>query len=173
MVAKHASILTKDAKHWKQAEATALRRLGEMYSSEIGSKSDLARRAQDVEEAQNRATRAARTADDAADAFPKLRTAGKLLGPVGLGLGVHSDVKDGESATQAVVSQGGGVVAIAGGGAAVVTGIFADGAIDSFFENGPDVGRAWEEGLDALQGTGGAIKDAAGSVGDTVGGWFS
>lgn len=201
-LAKHASILTKDAKHWKQAESIALRRLGEMYSNEIGSKAELARRARGVEEAQNRATRAARTADDAAEAFPKLRTAGKLLGPAGLGLGIYSDVKDGESMTQAVVSQGGGVVAgaaagagmgalvgsiipgpgtvagaavgaILGGGAAVVTGVFADGAIDSVFENGPDVGKAWEEGLDSLQNTGGAIKDAAGSVGDTVGGWFS
>lgn len=51
--------------------------------------------------------------------------------------------------------------------------IFSDGAIDSFFENGPDVGKAFSEGVDALETTGEAIGDAASSVADTVGGWFS
>lgn len=51
--------------------------------------------------------------------------------------------------------------------------IFADGAIDSLFENGPDVGAAAEAGVEALADTGDAIADAASGVADTVGGWFS
>jgi hypothetical protein len=51
--------------------------------------------------------------------------------------------------------------------------IFADGAIDSLFENGPDVGAAWDEGVDALADTGEAIADGVSSVGETIGGWFS
>ena len=51
--------------------------------------------------------------------------------------------------------------------------IFADGAIDSLFENGPDVGQAWDEGVEALQDTGDAIVDGVSSVGETIGGWFS
>lgn len=51
--------------------------------------------------------------------------------------------------------------------------IFADGAIDSLFENGPDVGKALDEGWKSIESTGDAIGDAASSVKDTVGGWFS
>lgn len=138
--------------------------------------------------------------------LPKyLGRGGKILGPLGLGLGVYNDYQEGESTTQIAVSQGASAaVGIgAGAGASVLTGmavgatvgsvvpgvgtaagavvgtvvgagvaIFADGAIDSLFENGPDVGKALDEGWEALEDTGGAIADGASSVASTVGGWF-
>ncbi|PKH37471.1 hypothetical protein SAMN05192575_101453 [Nocardioides alpinus] len=149
-----------------------------------------------------------RRADDVADsrALRYLGRAGKILGPLGLGLGVFNDWQEGETNTQIAVSQGvsAGLGAAAGFGASVGTAaligaaagsvvpgvgtavgavvgtvigagvaIFADGAIDSLFENGPDVGQAWDEGVDALADTGEAIADGVSSVGDTIGGWFS
>jgi hypothetical protein len=51
-------------------------------------------------------------------------------------------------------------------------GIFTSGAIDSLFEDGPDVGAAVDSGLDALEDTGGAIVDGAGAVVDGIGGLF-
>ncbi len=149
-----------------------------------------------------------RQADELADsrALRYLGRAGKILGPLGIGLGVFNDWQEGETTTQIAVSQGvsAGVGAAAGFGASVGTAaligaaagsvvpgvgtavgavvgtvvgagiaIFADGAIDSFFENGPDVGKAWDEGVDALADTGEAIADGVSSVGETIGGWFS
>lgn len=135
---------------------------------------------------------------DNAPGAQKLKAAGKLFGALGLGLGVYNDYQDGESATQIAVSQGGsflaGAAAGAGVGAAVgsvvpvagtavgavvggVVGagvsIFADGAIDSLFENGPDVGAALEEGWEAIEDTGGAIADGVSGAIGTVGGWLS
>lgn len=131
---------------------------------------------------------------------------GRVLGPIGFGLGVFNDYQEGESTTQVAVSQGvstglgvaAGIGASAASGAAVgamfgsvvpgvgtavgaVVGtavgagvaIFADGAIDSLFENGPDVGQAWDEGVDALADTGDAIVDGVSGVAEAVGGWFS
>jgi hypothetical protein len=131
---------------------------------------------------------------------------GKILGPVGFGLGAFNDYQEGETTTQIAVSQGvstglgvaAGIGASAASGAAVgamfgsvvpgvgtavgaVVGtavgagvaIFADGAIDSLFENGPDVGAAFDAGVDALEDTGEAIADGVGSAVETVGGWFS
>ncbi len=128
----------------------------------------------------------------------RLTTAGRALGAIGLGLGVYNDYQEGESGTQIVVSQGGSFLAGAGTGAAVgaavgsvvpvagtavgavvggVVGagvsIFADGAIDSMFENGPDVGAALSEGWGAVEDTGGAIADGVSGAAETVGGWFS
>ncbi len=149
-----------------------------------------------------------RQADEVADsrALRYLGRAGKVLGPLGLGLGVYNDWQEGETTEQIAVSQGvsAGLGAAAGFGASVGTAaligatagsvvpgvgtvvgavvgtvvgagiaIFADGAIDSLFENGPDVGKAWDEGVDALEDTGEAIVDGVSSVGETVGGWFS
>ena len=149
-----------------------------------------------------------RNVDELADsrALRYLGRAGKVLGPLGIGLGVYNDWQEGETTTQIAVSQGvsAGVGAAAGFGATVGTAaligatagsvvpglgtaagavvgtvigagvaIFADGAIDSLFENGPDVGKAWDEGVDALQDTGDAIVDGVSSVGETIGGWFS
>ena len=148
-----------------------------------------------------------RQADELADsrALRYLGRAGKVLGPLGIGLGVYNDWQEGETTTQIAVSQGvsAGVGAAAGFGASVGTAalvgaaagsvvpgvgtavgavvgtvvgagiaIFADGAIDSLFENGPDVGEAWDEGVEALTDTGDAIADGVSSVGDTIGGWF-
>lgn len=149
-----------------------------------------------------------RQAQEVADsrALRYLGRAGKILGPLGIGLGVFNDWQEGETTEQIVVSQGvsAGVGAAAGFGASVGTAaligatagsvvpgvgtaagavvgtvigagvaIFADGAIDSLFENGPDVGKAWDEGVDALEDTGEAIVDGVSSVGETIGGWFS
>lgn len=148
-----------------------------------------------------------RRTDELADSrsLRYLGRAGKVLGPLGVGLGVYNDWQEGETTTQIAVSQGvsAGVGAAAGFGASVGTAaligatagsvvpgvgtavgavvgtvvgagiaIFADGAIDSLFENGPDVGKAWDEGVDALSDTGEAIADGVSSVGDTIGGWF-
>lgn len=131
--------------------------------------------------------------------LPKyLGRAGRVLGPAGVALGVYNDYQDGETATQVAASQGmslaagvgsgalagaaiGSVVPVVGtaAGAAVGTvvgagvAIFTDGAIDSVFENGPDVGKAFEEGVDALESTGEAIADGVTSAAEAVGGWFS
>ncbi|MCW2817925.1 MAG: hypothetical protein JWR42_712 [Marmoricola sp.] len=139
-----------------------------------------------------------------------LGRAGKILGPLGLAVGVYNDYQEGETNTQIAVSQGvstavgvgAGMAASAGASAltgmamgaafgSVVPGvgtavgavvgtvigagvaIFADGAIDSFFENGPDVGQALSEGWDAVENTGETIADGLSSAADTVGGWFS
>lgn len=128
----------------------------------------------------------------------RLASAGRVLGALGLGLGVYNDYQDGESTTQIAVSQGGSFLAGAAAGAgvgamvgsvvpvagtavgAVVGGvvgagvsIFADGAIDSLFENGPDVGAALEEGWEAIEDTGGAIADGVSGAVSAVGGWLS
>jgi len=135
--------------------------------------------------------------------LPKyLGRAGKILGPLGLGLGIYNDYQEGESTTQIAVSQGvstaagigaaaltgagvgaavGSVIPVAGTAVGAVVGtavgagvaIFTDGAIDSLFENGPDVGKAASEGWDAIEDTGEAIGDGISSAADTVGGWFS
>lgn len=127
--------------------------------------------------------------------LPKgLKIFGKILGPVGVGAGVYNDYQEGESTTQIAVSQGGSLVAgtltgmaigaavgsvvpVAGTAVGAVVGtvigagiaIFSDGAIDSLFENGPDLSKAAEEGLDALKDTGGAIKDGIGKIGGLFG----
>ncbi|MRJ77091.1 hypothetical protein GEV29_11110 [Aeromicrobium sp. SMF47] len=130
---------------------------------------------------------------------------GKVLGPIGLGLGAYNDYQEGETTTQIVVSQGasagagllvgagatvgtsalvgatiGSVIPGAGTAVGAVVGtvvgagiaIFSDGAIDSLFENGPDVGKAFDEGVDALKETGGAIKDGVSGVAGKIGGLF-
>lgn len=128
----------------------------------------------------------------------RLAVAGRAMGALGLGLGVYNDYQDGESATQIAVSQGSSFLAGAGTGALIGAGIgsvvpvagtavgavvggvvgagvsiFADGAIDSMFENGPDVGAALEEGWNAIEDTGGAIGDGVSGAVDTVSGWLS
>lgn len=51
-------------------------------------------------------------------------------------------------------------------------GIFASGAIDSMFENGPDVGAAVDAGAEAVTDTVGAVGDGLEAAGDFVGGLF-
>lgn len=122
---------------------------------------------------------------------------GKVLGPLGLAIGVYNDYEEGESTTQIAVSQGvsfaagvgsgaavgaavGSVVPVAGTAVGAVAGaivgagvsIFTDGAIDSFFEDGPDVGKAFGAGVDALEDTGGAIVDGVGDAVGAIGGLF-
>lgn len=143
---------------------------------------------------------------DDSRALRYLGRGGKILGPLGFGLGVYNDYQEGESVTQIAVSQGASTAlgVGAGIGASALTGaaagaafgsvvpgvgtavgavvgtavgagvaIFADGAIDSLFENGPDVGAAFDAGVDALEDTGDAIADGVSSAVDAVGGWFS
>lgn len=116
---------------------------------------------------------------------------GGALAVVGVGL----DLASGESPAQAVTSGAGGVAASvlagAGTGAAVGTlipvpgvgtvagavvgagvGIFTSGAIDSLFEDGPDVSDALDAGFESLTDTGGAIADGVGAVVDGIGGFF-
>lgn len=116
---------------------------------------------------------------------------GGALAAVGVGL----DLAAGESPTQAVVSNGGGfaasVLAGAGTGALVGSfipapgvgtavgavvgagvGVFTSGAIDSLFEDGPDVKDAWDAGVESLSDTGGAIVDGVGGIVGGVGGLF-
>ncbi len=160
----------------------------------------------------DRAEELLRQSQEVADsrALRYLGRAGKVLGPLGIGLGVVNDWQEGETGPQIVVSQGvsaglgaaagygvglgasvgtaaligataGSVVPGVGTAVGAVVGtvvgagiaIFADGAIDSLFENGPDVGAAWDEGVEALTDTGEAIADGVSSVGETIGGWFS
>ncbi|TQL70277.1 hypothetical protein FB381_4206 [Nocardioides albertanoniae] len=138
--------------------------------------------------------------------IPKvLGRAGKVLGPLGLGLGIYNDYQEGETGTQIVVSQGASaaVGVVAGAGASIAAGaatgaligsvvpgagtavgavigtavgagaaIFSDGAIDSLFENGPDVGKALDEGGKALGDTADAIGSGVSGAVKAVGGWF-
>lgn len=116
---------------------------------------------------------------------------GGALAVVGVGL----DLAAGESPAQAVVSNGGGLAAsvIAGAGTGAVVGsfipvpgvgtavgavvgagvgVFTSGAIDSLFEDGPDVKDAWDAGVESLTDTGGAIVDGVGGIVGGVGGLF-
>jgi len=129
------------------------------------------------------------TADDLDARASTLRTAGlpeipkgldrtlKGLGAVALGYGIYADMQDGESGTQAVVSNGVGFGASVAAGAAIgtlipvpgvgtavgavggaVVGIFVSGMADSLFENG----------VDSLSDVGNAVVDGAQEVGDTA-----
>lgn len=153
-----------------------------------------------LDDAQDLVDRASKLDDARVPKF--LARTGRVLGPAGMALGVYNDYQGGETTAQIAASQGGsaalGVAAAAGTGAAVgatvgsvipvagtavgagvgtVVGagvaIFSDGAIDSLFENGPDAGKAFDEGLNALESTGSAITDGVSGAADSVGGWFS
>ncbi|GAA1163842.1 hypothetical protein [Nocardioides aquiterrae] len=141
----------------------------------------------------------ARNADDVAGAADDLERASKGI-PLKVGgalaiAGIGLDIASGEDPVQATASGAGGFLASVGAGAATGAvvgsfvpipgfgtaagavvgagvGIFTSGAIDSLFENGPDVGAAVDSGLDALEDTAGAIADGAGAVVDGIGGLF-
>lgn len=106
--------------------------------------------------------------------------------------GIGYDIYAGKDPTQAAVVGGGSFLASVGAGAAIGSlipvpgvgtavgavvgagvGIFVSGALDSVFEDGPDVGAAAEAGLDAVTDTGKAIGGAVMSVGKGIGGLFS
>lgn len=134
----------------------------------------------------------ARKADD----LDRAARAGQLkLGGALAVVGIGLDVAAGEDPVQAVASGAGGFAASVGAGALVGAGIgtlipvpgvgtavgavagagvgiFTSGAIDSLFEEGPDVSDAVSAGLGALGDTGGAIGDGVGAVVGGVGGLF-
>jgi hypothetical protein len=51
-------------------------------------------------------------------------------------------------------------------------GVFTSGAIDSLFENGPDVGAAVDRGAEAVADTGKAVVNGVASVGKGIAGLF-
>ncbi|ANH38356.1 hypothetical protein I601_1926 [Nocardioides dokdonensis FR1436] len=132
----------------------------------------------------------ARKADD----LDRAARAGQLkLGGALAVVGIGLDVAAGESTVQAVASNGGGFAAsvaagvgtgalvgsfvpVPGVGTAVGAvvgagvGIVASGAIDSLFEEGPDVANALSDGWESLTDTGGAVGDGVGALVDGVGG---
>lgn len=95
---------------------------------------------------------------------------------VGIGAGLGASALTGAAigATFGSVVPGVGTAIGAVVGTVVGAGvaIFSDGMIDSFFENGPDVGKAFSEGADALADTGEAIADGVTGAISAVGGWF-
>lgn len=107
-------------------------------------------------------SRAAQGADDLVRSADDLARRG-VSTPIKIGgalaaLGVVYDISEGKDPVQAVTSGG--------------VGIFASGAVDSLFENGPDVGAASDSGKDAVTDTVGAIGDGIGAIGDGIGGLF-
>ena len=129
----------------------------------------------------------AKNADDLEKAAGRIPL--KLGGALTLA-GIGYDIYTGKDPVEATASGLGGFAASVGTGALVGTaiggpvgtavgavvgagvGIFTSGAIDSLFENGPDVGEAAEAGLDAVKDTGEAIGDAVGGAVSAVGGLF-
>ena len=135
-----------------------------------------------------------RRLDDLAEHADDLDKAAKRV-PLKLGgaltlAGIGYDIYSGKDPVEATASGLGGFAASVGTGALVGTaiggpvgtavgavvgagvGIFTSGAIDSLFENGPDVGEAAEAGWDAVKDTGGAIGDAVGGAVGAIGGLF-
>lgn len=90
----------------------------------------------------------------------------------GFGASVGSAALIGAAAGSVVPGVGTAVGAVVGTVVGAGVAIFADGAIDSLFENGPDVGKAWDEGVDALEDTGEAIVDGVSGAVEAIGGWF-
>lgn len=117
---------------------------------------------------------------------PKVfKHAGRVLSALGFGLGAYGDWEDGETNLQILTSQGAaaaaawgavgtgaalgaacgsvvpGVGTVVGGVVGAIVGIgvsvFVDGAVDSVFENGFDVGKAFSEGVEALEETGSSL----------------
>ena len=109
--------------------------------------------------------------------------------------GIGYDIATGKDPVQAVASGGGGFLASVGAGmatgalvgtffpvpgvgtalGAVVgagVGVFTSGAIDSLFENGPDVGAALDRGGEAVVDTGKAVVHGVASVGKGIAGLF-
>lgn len=91
----------------------------------------------------------------------------------GVGASALTGAAMGATFGSVVPGVGTAVGAVVGTAIGAGTAIFADGAIDSLFENGPDVGAAAEAGVEALADTGEAIADGMSSVAGTVGGWFT
>lgn len=176
-----------------RAHADAMMRDGLFVGGDRGHYYDLLERS---DAAKARAAQYAAMADE--PKLPKGLTRG--LGALGIlttAYGVHSDLQDGESTEQAVVSNVGGTLAGMGAGAAVGAGvgsvvpvagtavgaavgavvgagvsIVASGAIDSMYEDGVenlgDVGEAIEDGAEELVDFGGDLVDAGGDLLDGI-----
>lgn len=150
---------------------------------------------QDLDHARTLSTSADDLARTATTVERSSRTLPLKAGGALAAAGILWDIHSGKDPTQAVASGAGGFLASVGAGAATGAivgsfvpipgvgtaagaiigagvGIFTSGAIDSLFENGPDVGEAAEAGWDAVQDTGGAIADGVGAVGGAIGGLF-
>lgn len=137
----------------------------------------------------------AASADDLARAGDDLARKGKLV-PLKVGgalavAGIAYDIHNGTDPTQAVVSGGTSFAASVAAGALIgtaipipvvgtlvgaavgaVVGVFVSGAVDSLFEDGPDVGKAFESGVESITDTGKAIGDGAKKVVGAIGGLF-
>jgi uncharacterized protein YukE len=100
------------------------------------------------------------------------------VGGYAAGVGVTVAVDAGTTmlaATAAGAAMGSAVPVVGTAVGAVVglgVGVFASGAIDSLFENGPDVGAAWDAGTEAVTDTVGAVGDGIKSAAGFVGGLF-
>jgi len=156
----------------------------------------------DLDEAARLRGQAATAVDDAARWARGGRALGWAAGLVLTGFAIKSDMDNGESTAQAITSNTVGLAASIGAGAATgaavgalvgsvipgagtvvgavagaavgtVVGIFTSGAVDSFFENGPDVAAALRNGWNDVADTGAAVWDlgAAGvsAAGDAIG----
>lgn len=142
----------------------------------------------DLDRAGRLRTQSAAALDDAA----RLARAGRVAGPVAgillTGAAIRADIAAGESTEQAVTSNAVGLGAsiaagaatgailgtvfpglgnvagaVIGAGVGTVTGIITSGMVDSFFENGPDVGAALANGWNDVVSTGAAVVDLAGA----------
>jgi hypothetical protein len=87
---------------------------------------------------------------------------------VSAGTTMLASTATGAAIGSAVPVVGTAVGAVVGAG----VGVFASGAIDSLFENGPDVGTAVAEGAEAVTDTVGAVGDGFEAAGDFVGDLF-
>lgn len=150
----------------------------------------------DLDDAARLRAQAAGAADDAARAVRAGRILGATAGGLLTGVAIWMDIEAGESATQATVSNVAGFAASVGVGLAVgagvgtlipvpivgtvvgavagavvggVVGIFTSGMVDGLFENGPDVGAAFTQGVEDLVDTGKAIGDLASGAAEWVG----
>jgi len=135
------------------------------------------------------------TADDIIKSAESTSRASKTL-PIKVGgalaiAGIGIDIANGKDPVQAVASGGGGFLASVAAGAVIgtaipipgvgtavgavvggVVGVFASGAIDSVFENGPDVGTAFHRGVESVADTGKAIGGGIKAVGHGISGLF-
>ena len=147
----------------------------------------------------DRAATQVRNADDLVRGAEATSRTSKTL-PVKVGgalalAGIGYDIANGKDPVQAVAAGGGGFLASVAAGAATGAvvgtfvpipgvgtavgavvgagvGVFTSGAIDSLFENGPDVGAALDRGVESVADTGKAIGSGVVSVGKGIAGLF-
>lgn len=150
----------------------------------------------DIDDAATWRASAATSSDDALRVARAGKIFGYATGGILTGVGIWLDIQNGESAVQATTSNVVGFAASVGAGVAIgagigtlipipivgtvvgavagavvggIVGIVTSGMVDGFFENGPDVGAAFKQGLDDLVDTGEALGDLAGDALDWAG----